>query len=242
MSTTEPTLDALSDAQEQSDAGRLVWDLPVRIFHWGLAACFVAALVTNKLGVKYFKAHEIIGYTALVLISFRILWGLVGTRHARFWNFLRGPNTVLAYLRDPNGAHYVGHNPAGAVMVVVLLAGAFVQGATGLFANDEIFNTGPLVGYVTKDVSLALTSIHRRLFYVLLVPIALHVLAVIGHKIFKGENLVTPMFTGRKSDAAEAETIKSSRLWLAAPLVAGVIAALVWIIETAPHAALDGDY
>ena len=87
----------------------------------------------------------------------RILWGLVGTRHARFWNFLRRPATVLAYLRNPNGAHYVGHNPAGALMVLALLFGAFIQASSGLFANDEIFNTGPLVGYVSKEASLALT-------------------------------------------------------------------------------------
>jgi cytochrome b len=127
-------------------------------------------------------------------------------------------------------------------MVLVLLFGAFVQAATGLFANDEIFNTGPLVGYVGKDFSLALTSVHRRMFYVLLAAIALHVLAVVAHKIFKGENLVVAMITGRKADASDDEAIKSSRLWLAAPLAAGLVALLYWIIATAPRAALDNEF
>jgi cytochrome b len=124
-------------------------------------------------------------------------------------------------------------------MVLALLIGALVQGATGLFANDEIFNTGPLVGYVSNSVSLALTSVHRRLFYVLLGAIALHVLAVVAHKVFKSEDLVTPMFTGRKADAPADQAIASSRLWLAAPLVAGLAYALYWIIANAPPAPDD---
>ena len=93
-----------------------------------------------------------------------------------------------------------------------------------------------------RILSLALTSFHRRFFYVLLGAIALHVLAVVAHKIFKGENLVAAMITGRKAEAPRDEAISSSRLWLAAPLVAGLIALLAWIIVNAPHAALDTEF
>jgi len=249
--TSETSLDAPAsetsfDALPRTDARQaLVWDLPVRIFHWGLLASFVAAFGANKLGVKYFGLHAFAGYVALVLTAFRILWGFVGPHNARFANFLRGPGAILAYLRGltrPDGPHYVGHNPIGAIMVIFLLLGAFAQGAAGLFANDEIFNTGPLAGYVTKDLSLALTSFHRRFFYVLLGAIALHVLAVAAHKIFKNENLVAAMINGRKPNVPAEEAIENSRLWLAAPLLAAVAGLLWFVIAHAPHGAIDTDF
>jgi cytochrome b len=247
MTSTEPTSRALAPEQAPGEAkAPLVWDLPVRIFHWCLVASILAAFVTNRLGVKYFQAHAIAGYVVLVLTSFRIVWGIVGTRHARFWNFLRGPSAIFAYARKiftGSWPRYTGHNPAGGVMVLVLLFSSFAQAATGLFANDEIFNAGPLYGYVAKEVSVVFTSFHRRFFYVILIAaIAPHVLAVIAHKIFKGENLVAAMVTGRKANAPHGEAISSSKLWLAVPLVIGLIALLYWVIVTAPPAALDAEF
>ena len=245
MTSFEQTLATLDEEPEAVQAERLVWDLPVRIFHWSLVAAFIAAFVTNKLGVRYFKYHVWAGYAVLVLASFRVFWGFVGTRHALFRNFLRGPRIVLAYARSlltHQGPHYPGHNPLGALMVLALLAGAAAQAALGLFANDEIYNVGPLYGLVSKDFSLVLTSAHRRLFYLLAGAIALHVLAVIAHKIFKKENLARAMITGRKAEhlVPAREAIGSSRLWLAAPLVALLVGALTWIIFNAPSASADG--
>jgi len=234
-------------AEKKLEAERRVWDLPVRIFHWGLASAFLAAFVTNRLGVTYFKYHVWAGYAVLALVAFRVVWGFLGTRHARFGNFLRKPREVLAYVRSlfsGHGPHYAGHNPAGALMVLALLAGAGVQAVTGLFSNDEIFNVGPLYGLVTKAQSLALTSVHSKLFYVLAAAIAAHVLAVLAHKIFKGENLVRAMITGRKPAAVTPpeEAISSSRLWLAAPLALLVVAALAWVVLHAPVAVADAEF
>ena len=234
-------------AEDKLEAERRVWDLPVRIFHWGLASAFLAAFVTNRLGVTYFKYHVWAGYAVLALVAFRVVWGFLGTRHARFGNFLRKPREVLAYVRSlfsGHGPHYAGHNPAGALMVLALLAGAGVQAVTGLFSNDEIFNVGPLYGLVTKAQSLVLTSVHSKLFYVLAAAIAAHVLAVLAHKIFKGENLVRAMITGRKPAAVTPpeEAISSSRLWLAAPLALLVVAALAWVVLHAPAAVADAEF
>ncbi len=247
MTLFENFVSRVGAAQKQAQAERQVWDLPVRVFHWSLAGAFVAAFVTNKLGVRFFKYHVWAGYAVLVLASFRILWGLVGTRHALFWNFLRGPRETLAYVADlVNGreAHYPGHNPLGALMVLALLGGMLSQAAFGLFANDEIFNVGPLYGYVAKDVSLVLTSIHRQLFYWLAGAVALHVGAVVAHKVFKNENLVRAMVTGRKpfESVPVGEGIHSSRLWLALPLAIALTAALVWIVTHAPAAADSGEF
>ena len=220
---------------------RKVWDLPVRIFHWILAAAFIGAYVTHKLGVGYFKYHVWCGYTVIVLVSFRILWGIVGTRHARFWNFVRGPRSTALYLlawlrgREPS---YPGHNPLGAFMVIALLLALFTQALTGLFGNDEIFNVGPLYGYVTNETSLQLTSLHRELFAWICAAVVVHMLAVLAHRITKGENLVLAMLTGRKPahTIPTEEAIHSSRTWLAALLVIALSAALAWIVSHAPSA------
>ncbi|MCR6632867.1 MAG: cytochrome b/b6 domain-containing protein [Magnetospirillum sp.] len=204
---------------------RLVWDLPVRLFHWLLAASVVGAFVTNKLGVAWFSWHAWFGYAVIVLVSFRLVWGVVGTRHARFASFVRGPAAILAYLRGGAPAT-PGHNPLGALMVLALLAGLLTLAALGLFGNDDIINTGPLAGYVGKETSLLLTSYHRRLFYGIAAAVAVHVLAVLAHRVVKGENLVLPMITGRKP-VADADTIPSSRPWLALTLVLVLAGALV---------------
>lgn len=211
----------------------LVWDLPVRIFHWALVLAFAGAFVTDQLGVTYFKYHVWCGYTVLVLVTFRFIWGFAGTRHARFSSFLRGPKTVLNYVRGSE-KHGAGHNPLGALMVVVLLAGLLVQAATGLFGNDEIFNVGPLYGYISNELSLSLTSLHRKLFYWIAGAIGLHILAVIFYRVFKKEKLIEAMFTGQKSAIAREEGIATSRLYLAVAIVIIVSALLVWLIAAAP--------
>jgi cytochrome b len=228
-----------------TDESRRVWDLPVRIVHWLLVAAVVGAYATHRAGVAYFQYHAWCGHTVVVLSAFRILWGFFGTRHARFTSFVRGPRVTAAYLFDLlRGRHppHAGHNPLGAWMVVFLLAALFAQGVTGLFANDEIFNTGPLVGYVSDPTSLALTSWHRRIFDWILVAVLLHVAAVLAHRVLAREDLVGPMFTGRKpaTVVGSDEAIGSSRLWLAALLLATVVGAVGWLIAHAPDAAVAG--
>jgi cytochrome b len=248
MTSFEETLVSVEHAHSPVLAERQVWDLPVRIFHWTLVGAVVTAFVTNKLGVRYFAYHVWAGYAVIVLVAFRLVWGLVGTRHARFWNFLRGPLETLIYARNlfaGGDAHYSGHNPLGALMVLALLAALAAQSVIGLFGNDEIFNVGPLYGYVSKDFSLVLTSIHRRLFYWLAGAVALHVAAVIAHKFFKKEDLIRAMITGRKPFHAvpDGEAIQSSRLWLAVLLAGALAASLAFIIIHAPAAAADaGDF
>jgi cytochrome b len=218
---------------------RRVWDLPVRLTHWLLVAALAGSYATHKAGIEYFKYHAWCGYAVLVLSAFRILWGVLGTRHARFSSFVRGPRPTARYLLDLVRGHHpahAGHNPLGAWMVVFLLAALFAQGVTGLFANDEIFNTGPLVGYVSESTSLALTSWHRRIFDWILIAVLLHVAAVLAHRLLARQDLIGPMFSGRKPATlvAAGESIGSSRLWLAVVLLAAVAAAFGWIVTHAP--------
>jgi len=215
----------------------------VRITHWLFVFGIAGSYATHKLGVTYFKYHLWFGYLVVVLAAFRILWGLVGTRHARFAKFLRGPRATISYftaLMRGKAPATPGHNPLGAWMVVFLLIALLVQGITGLFANDEIFNTGPLYGYISDGLSLRLTSWHRQLFNWILVAVALHVLAVFAHRLVAGHDLVGPMISGRKpaSLVAEHEAIGSSRLWLAVILLAGIAGAVSWFVVQAPAAAV----
>ena len=224
-----------------------IWDLPVRVFHWSLVILFIAAYVTNYLGPSYFSYHLWCGYAVIVLVSFRIVWGLVGTYHARFINFLRDPFSTAKYAFSvfrKKDEHHLGHNPLGAVMVIILLVAILLQAITGLFTNDEIFNLGPLYAYVSDELSLELTSVHRQLFYWILGAIGLHIAAVLFHVFFKRDNIIKAMFTGEKDvhDAKDIKPIKSSRIWLAIIIIVVLAIALAWVISTAPEAVVDPGY
>lgn len=222
---------------------RLVWDLPLRLFHWLLAGCVAGSWITHELGTPWFAWHARIGYATLVLVSFRLAWGFVGPRHARFASFLRGPRATLQYLRGPAGpgAGAVGHNPLGGLSVVAMLGLLLLQAVTGLFGNDDIFNSGPLYGYVSKALSDSLTRLHKGNFDWLLVLIGLHIAAICYYQFVRREDLLRPMWTGRKPapQVPAQEEIASQRIWLAIVL-AGIAAAILWrVIATAPPASMS---
>lgn len=226
-----------ADAATRSERAHAIWDVPVRVFHWALALAFTGAYVTHELGVQYFKYHLWCGYGVLVLVLFRVIWGFIGTHHARFANFVHGPIGTLRYaleLARRRAPHYASHNPLGAWMVIALLAALLTQAATGLFGTDDIINFGPLYGYVSYEQSLELTSLHRKLFYWLLGGVALHVLAVLAHWVLGKERLVHAMFTGRKWLREHTIEIQSSRVWLAALTVLVLIAVLTFLVQHAP--------
>lgn len=227
-----------------SEGKRLVWDLPLRLFHWGIVACVAGAWATAELGVEWFAWHRRFGYAVVVLVAFRIAWGFVGPEHARFASFVRGPRAVVAYLRalavrEP--APTVGHSPLGALAVLAMLALLAVQGITGLFANDAIFNNGPLYGYVTGEMSDRLTDVHHENFELLLALIGLHLAAIAAYAVWKRIDLVRPMITGRKPAAGlpPGAGLPSQRIGLAVLLVALASGALWWVIETAPAASMS---
>lgn len=224
-------------------AAPLIWDLPLRVFHWALVGAVLGAWITHEIGTRAFAWHRWFGYACLVLVAFRLSWGWVGPRYARFANFLHWPGTAWRYARDwfsPRSVAHVGHNPLGGWMVLVLLGLVAAEGVTGLFANDEIFNAGPLYGYVTDALSDRLSSWHRLLADALWYAIALHLLAIGAYFAWRRENLLRPMITGRKSGAwlpADAG-IASSRVWLALAVAAVCALALYLLIATAPEPSL----
>jgi cytochrome b len=222
-----------------SPAARLVWDLPVRVTHWALVLAVAGCWATHYAGIEWFDWHRRLGYTVLVLVVFRVAWGFVGTRHARFAGFVRGPRALLAYLRS-GGRATVGHNPLGALSVLVLLALLLLQGATGLFANDEIMSMGPFYGWIAPELSNRITTLHRASSDWLLALIGLHVVAVAFYVIVRRQPLVRAMITGRKpaADVPAAEAITRSRVLVAVVIVAALAVALGLVVRAAPEATI----
>ena len=224
----------------KQDDGRLVWDLPVRLVHWLIVLAVAGSWATHYAGVEWFAWHRRLGYTVLVLVAFRIVWGFVGTRHARFGHFLRGPRAILDYLLGRTTDRPVGHNPVGALGVVALLGVLLVQAATGLFANDEIMNAGPFYGWIDPALSNRLTTLHRQSSDVLLVLIGLHVLAVAWYVLAQRRPLLKAMLTGRKpaAEVPAEQAIRGSRTALALTIVAVLAVALALAVRSAPEASI----
>lgn len=181
----------------------LAWDGPTRLFKWALVAAVVSAWVSNKYGGGNVGWHVWNGYVVLVLVVFRVLWGLVGGSTARFSSFLRAPAAAVGYgldlLRGRAGA-YLGHNPLGGWMVPVLVGLPAVMGISGLFNadDDRMIIEGPLSAKLSDAAVHLAHRIHHQAFDLLLIAVALHVAAVAFHAIFKKERLVPAMVTGRK--------------------------------------------
>lgn len=173
-----------------------LWDLPTRIFHWLLVILIVGAIVTGKVGGAAIEWHGVIGQGILGLVVFRIVWGFVGSSHARFADFAPTPASIRAYLRgDWKG---VGHNPLGALSVLALLTLICVQVGTGIFSNDDIAFEGPLSDLVDKSLSDWLTGIHKLSVNLLIALIALHLAAIAFYATVKKDDLIKPMLTGWK--------------------------------------------
>jgi cytochrome b len=210
-----------------------VWDLPTRFFHWLLLALVISSFVTGKIGGNLMPYHVWSGEAILTLLLFRLVWGFIGSAPSRFGAFLSGPATVMRYIptllrRDT--PHYIGHNPLGGWSVMAMLMALFIQAGTGLFADDKIATTGPLYKWVSSAASDRLTSIHRLNQKVIIVLVALHVAAVLFHLIYKRENLITPMITGKKLWRRDlAEDISRQPLWRAA-MVAALAAGAVYLV------------
>ncbi len=218
----------------------LVWDLPLRLFHWSLVLLVASSLVSAKIGGNAMQAHMLSGYAILALLLFRLLWGFLGSTHARFASFVRSPLAVIAYLsaiKRKDAEHHLGHNPAGAWSVIFMLLALLAQVATGLFANDDIATEGPLAKLASKALSDSITSMHHLNAKLLLALIGLHLAAIAFYFIYKRENLVRPMLTGFKESAVAADSAaqKPGRIWLAVLLLA-VCAGFVYFLIRFPSA------
>lgn len=203
----------------------LVWDAPVRVFHWLMVLCFAGAYITSE-SESWRLVHVTLGYTMAGLVVFRILWGFVGTRHARFSSFVRGPKAVASYLRSllqRTPEHHTGHNPAGALAIVALLGLTATIAATGWTTYNDL--AGEWVA-----------ELHEVVANGMLLLVGVHIAAVVVSSWLHKENLARAMLTGRKHGTPE-QGVRRSWSVLAAVLLAAVLGFWYLQWQSAPAAA-----
>jgi cytochrome b len=207
----------------------LVWDIPIRVFHWLIVALVAAAYATWRL--NWMVLHGWVGDAVLTLLLFRVMWGFLGSETARFSRFLTSPQMAVEHLkhafqREPD--RQVGHNPAGGWMVLLLLVLLLGETLTGLYVANDIADEGPLTELVPPWAANAIASSHAILWDALLAAIVLHVLAIAGFAVVKRHNLLRPMITGTKLLPAST----------AAPLTGSVVRAGLLLLGCAAATAL----
>jgi len=176
----------------------VVWDIGVRFFHWVLVASFTIAYLTQE---DSYKLHLYAGYAVLGLLAFRLIWGFTGSRYTRFSSFLFKPGVVLGYLRDMTrlrSRRYLGHNPAGGVMIVALLLCLLIIALSGIVLDAGENRAGPLADtnlFIYKDLA---EGVHEGATNTALALILVHILGVLFSSLVNRENLVLAMITGRK--------------------------------------------
>ena len=248
--TVDGVVDLAPASRARADARRfLLWDLPLRVFHWSLVAAVTTAIVTGELGGAWMPWHGRAGLAIVGLLVFRVVWGIVGSTTSRFAHFAPSPASVLAYLRGRWRG--IGHNPLGALSVFALLGLLSLQAATGLFGNDDIAFAGPLNHLVSDSLGSRATGWHRLLADGLFALLALHLLAVAFHVLVKRHRLIRPMITGLQDVGHGTPLPQPARgqgrfgLLAAVSLAAVAVLALAGAGESpvraapAPHAAAD---
>ncbi len=188
---------------QQTEAGRSarpttepektkVWDIVIRIFHWTLVTSFAVAWVSSD---EWDKTHEAAGYVIAILLAIRIVWGIIGSPHARFRDFIYKPSTVLSYLRDTlfgKAKRYIGHNPAGGAMVIAMLVSLIIATGTGIASTSNMF-------WGVEWIE----DLHEITAEGTLVLIFLHIAGVIYASFEHKENLVKAMITGWKKKPSD---------------------------------------
>jgi cytochrome b len=210
-----------------------VWDISTRIFHWLMFILLIGLWFTAEQGEMQW--HQVLAYCLLVLISFRLCWGVIGSETAKFKAFIVRPSQAISYLTATPKPQSLGHNPLGGYMVLLMLTLLLIQLVTGLFSTDEIFTEGPLFSLVDESVALGLTWLHKTNFNALLACICVHILAILIHW-FKGENLIKPMITGDKVLSAEHAPVSAPKMksGVIALLITAALALPVWFYLLKP--------
>jgi cytochrome b len=189
----------------------LVWDVPVRVFHWLLVICFAGAWVSSE-SERWQMIHYAFGYTACLLVLIRLVWGLIGTRYARFNQFLRAPKAVLDHFTAMLAGkphHDVGHNPAGGLVMFTLVLLILLVGLTGYFTVKEF------LGDFTSEIHEAVASL-------VLAIVVVHVIAAIGMSLIEKQNLVRSMVTGKKKGFPE-QAIRYPQYFIGLAVLVGAL-------------------
>jgi cytochrome b len=184
-----------------------VWDHFVRFFHWSLVSAFVIAYITEE---NLLTVHTLAGYLILFLISIRVVWGFIGTRYARFSDFIYSPGTIIQFLKDTihlRAKRYLGHNPAGGAMVILLMISLLVTTTSGIWLLGVEEQAGPVAHWFSQAGifwSEILEELHEFSADFTLLLVFIHFIGVIVESLIHKENLVSAMLTGFKPAKPES--------------------------------------
>ncbi len=208
-----------------------VWDLPTRVFHWTLLVLFAIAWVSAEADGAFFNIHLISGIGVLAMVVFRLIWGIIGSRHALFMDFVKGWAAVRNYGKNMltlNPPYHVGHNPIGGWMIIALLMTLALTAIAGLFVSDDGF-VGPLSGAVSPAVSHAMEDFHEGAAEFLGFLVVVHVAGVAVHGLVTGENLPRAMWNGNKTVPADVDASSIAAVgWWRVALALGISTAIAW--------------
>lgn len=207
-----------------------VWDLPTRLFHWLLVALFAVSWWSAE--NREMEWHYRSGTLLLVLLAFRLIWGVIGGSTARFSHFLPSPRRLVTHFQaDPEATVRAGHNPLGALSVVAILLLLAIQIGTGLLAGDvDGLESGPLNYLVTFEQGRTAAEVHEWSFNALLALAGLHILAILYYQVVRRRNLIGPMVTG-KDTAVATDSALVPAAWWKLVLALGIALALGWWIN-----------
>jgi cytochrome b len=222
---------APAPAAETASAGRkvLIWDAPVRVFHWLMVLCFAGAYLSAE-SERWRLLHVTLGYTMAGLVAFRIVWGLIGPRTARFASFVRGPSAVARYVGAMvrgQPEHHSGHNPAGAWAILGLLSLTLLIGASGWALYNGVGGDW-------------LEEAHELAANTMVALVAVHIVGVLVSSLLHGERLIGAMFSGRKV-APAADGLRSAWRSVAALMLVAVLGFWAWQWQSAPVAGAAGE-
>ena len=206
-----------------------VWDLPTRLFHWCLLPAMIFMWYSAEQGGNWLVWHLRCGVFILALLVFRICWGFWGSDTAQFRQFFK-PTLIGRYIKGGLSENeQPGHNPLGALMVLVLIGALLLQVTTGLFAADEntFLNSGYLNSLVSSEVGSNIRGIHIAFFNLLVILIAVHVGTVLFYKFVKKHDLIKPMITGYKELSGQLPNLSFAGT---KALAAAIVVALVVVI------------
>lgn len=178
-----------------------IWDPLVRVFHWSLAVAFLVAYLSED---DFLDIHTFAGYTVLSLLILRLVWGFIGSRHARFADFVRPPGAAVAYVKASllgEARRYLGHNPAGGLMIVVMMLSLMITSVTGIATLGTEESAGPLAALMSntpRGVGKAVEQVHEFFANFTLLLVLGHLAGVLFESVVHRENLVRAMITGDK--------------------------------------------
>lgn len=208
-----------------------VWDLPTRVFHWTLLVLFLVTWISHEADGALFNVHAISGICVLAMVVFRLVWGFLGSRHARFSDFVRGWADVRQYVKNLlmfRPTYHVGHNPAGGWMIIALLLVLAFTALNGLFISDDGF-VGPLAGMLSPGLSHAMGDFHEGTAGFLGFLVVVHVVGILVHGFMTGENLPRAMWNGNKTLPVDVDAASIGKVaWWRLVVALAVAIAAVW--------------